>query len=156
MFRRRIHLRRAPSPHSRGVNLFNTGAARRGYGQPCCYKPLRSSPVVKPAGMKSSIPCRELEFGPSRHCGTSYTMATWPLRDRKPVQVAEQGGGGGVGGEVERGGGGGGGDREWKGGGIRSLGRMRETREGGGGLIGGGHKLALWSKLTTHNSLSKT
>ena len=43
---------------------------------------LRSGPVVQPVGMTSSVPCRKLEFGPSRYCGTSYTMATWLPRDR--------------------------------------------------------------------------
>ena len=89
MLRRRTHLRGAPSSHRRGVNLFKLVPPARGYGLPCCYEPLRSSPVVEPAGMTSSIPCRELEFGPSRHCGASYTMTTWPLRDRKTAQVAE-------------------------------------------------------------------
>ena len=97
MFPQRIHLRGAPSSHRRGVNLFKMVLPARGYGPPCCYEPLRSSPVVEPAGMRSSIPCRKLKFGPSRHCGASYTMATWPLRDRKAVQVAEQGEGGGEG-----------------------------------------------------------
>ena len=117
----------------------------RGYSLPDYYEPLRSGPVVEPAGMTSSIPCCQLKFGPSRHCGASYTMATWPLRDWKPAQVAEQG-------EGERGG-----ETESEGG-IHSLGWMRETRqtEQGAGIIGGGDKLAFWSKLTTHNCLSKT
>ena len=117
ILRRRTHLRGAPSSHHRGGNSFKLVPPARGYGPPCCYEPLCSSPVVEPAGMTSSIPCRELEFGPSRHCGTSNTMATWPLRDRKTAQVAEWVEGGG-----ERGGGGG--DREW--------------RRGGGGGGGGG------------------
>ena len=31
-----------------------------------------------------------LKLGPSRHRGASYTIATWPLRDRKLAQVAER------------------------------------------------------------------
>ena len=81
MFRRRLHLRGAPSSHRRGVNLFKLVPPTRGYGPPCFYKLLRSSTVVEPAGVTSSVPCRELEFGLSKHCGASYTMATWPLRD---------------------------------------------------------------------------
>ena len=80
--------------------------------------------MVEPAGVTSSIPCRELEFGCSRHCGASYTMATWPLRDQKTAQVAEQWEGGG-----EEGGGG---ETESEGG-IHSLGWMRETEQRGGG-----------------------
>ena len=68
--------------------------------------------MVQPAGMTSLVPCLELEFGPSRHRGASYTMATWPLRDRKQAQVAERGEGGGEG----LGGGGGGVEGGWRGG----------------------------------------
>ena len=96
-------MQRAPS-HRRGVNLLKMVPPARGYGPPCCYEPLRSGPVVKPAGMTSSVPCHELMFVPSRHHGASNTMATWLLRDRKPAQVAERGEGGGE----EKGGGGGG------------------------------------------------
>ena len=39
--------------------------------------------MVQLAGMTSSVSCRKLEFGPSRHRGTSYTQATWLPRDRK-------------------------------------------------------------------------
>ena len=148
MLRQHTHLRGAPSSHHRGVNSFKLVPPARGYGPSCCYEPLRSSPVVEPAGI-SSVPCRELEFGPSRHCGASYTMAMWPLRDRKTAQVAEWGEGGGEegGGETEsEGGGGGGGSFLGVDGGDRAEGR---------GLIGGGDKLAFWSKLTTHISLTK-
>ena len=147
MFQWWIHLRGAPSSHCRGVNLLKLVPPARGYSPPCCYELLRSGPVVKPAGMTSSIPCRELEFGPSRHCGASYTMATWPLRYRKPAQVAEWGEGGGE--EVR-----GRGDREWRG--DSFLGVDEGDRAEGRGLIGGGNKLAFWSKLTTHISLNKT
>ena len=119
MLRRHTHLRGAPSSHRRGVivNSFKLVPPAGGYGLPCCYEPLCSSPVVEPAGMTSSIPCHELEFKPSRHCGASYTMATWPPRDRKTAQVAEWGKGGG----------------EERGGGICSLGWMEETEQRGGG-----------------------
>ena len=76
MFWRQTHLRGAPSSHRRGVNLMKLVPPARGYSPPCCYELLRSGPVVEPAGMTSSIPCRELEFGPSRHYGASYTMAS--------------------------------------------------------------------------------
>ena len=111
MLRWQTHLRGAPSSHCRGVNLFKLVPPARGYGPPCCYKPLRSSPVVEPAGMTSSIPCRELEFGPSRHCGASCTMAMWPT-ESLPRWLNE-------GREEERrfwGGGGGGGRQRVKGG----------------------------------------
>ena len=72
--------------------------------------------MVRPAGVTSSIPCRELEFGCSRHCGASYTMATWPLRDQKTAQVAERGEGGGEDGGGGGGGGGGGRRQRVKGG----------------------------------------
>ena len=143
----------------RVVNLLKLLPPARGYGPPCCYEPLRSGPVVEPAGMTSSVPCREPVFEPSRHHGASYTMATWLLRDRKPAQVADWGEGVGRGG----GGGGGGGWKTESEGEINSLTRMRERLEGwrmggggGGGLIGGGDKLDFWSRLTTHISLNGT
>ena len=78
-------------------------------------------------------------------------MATWPLRDQKTAQVAEWGEGGGDegGGGRQRVKGGGGGDSFL---GVVDGGDRAEGR----GLIGGGDKLAFWSKLTTHISLSKT
>ena len=78
-------------------------------------------------------------------------MATWPLRDKKTAQVDEWGEGGGeeVGGE-----GGGGEDWEWRG--DSFLGVDEGDRAEGRGLIGGGDKLAFWSKLTTHINLNKT
>ena len=117
------------------MNLLKLVPPARGYGPPCCYEPLRSGPVVKPAGMTSSIPCRKPVFRPSRDCGTSYTMATWLLRDQKPAQVAERGEGGG-----EGGGGGGGGERLREGE-ISSLRRMRERLEGQRRRGGGGSNL---------------
>ena len=76
----------------------------KAYGPSDYYEPLRSGPVVHPAGMTTSAPCREPVFGPSRHRCASYTMATLLPRDQKPAQVAERGEGGG---EEGRGGGGG-------------------------------------------------
>ena len=146
MLRQRTHLRGAPSFHHRGVNLFKLAPPARGYGPPCCYELLCSSPVAEPAGVTSSVPCREPEFGPSRHCGASYSMATWPLRDRKTAQVAEWGEGGGEEGEGET-------ESE---GGDSFLGVDEGDRAEGRGLIGGGNKLPFWSKLTTHISLNKT
>ena len=64
----------------------------------------------QPAGVTSSVPCQELEFGPSRHRGASYTMAMSLLRDREQAQVAERGLGEGC-----QEGGGGGGGRQKKG-----------------------------------------
>ena len=81
MFRRRTHLRGAPSSHRRGVNLLKLVPPARGYSPPCCYELLRSSPVVEPAGMTSSVPCHEPVFGPSRHCGASCTVTTWLPKD---------------------------------------------------------------------------
>ena len=76
-------------------------------------------------------------------------MAMWPLRDRKTAQVAEWGEGGG------EGVGGGGGRQRVKGeGGDSFLGVDEGDRADGRGLIGGGDKLAFWSKLTTHISLN--
>ena len=60
----------------------------------------------------------------SLDCGASYTMATWPLRDRKTAQVAEWGEGG-----EEEGGGRGETDSE---GGIRSLGGWGRQSRGEG------------------------
>ena len=73
-------------------------------------------------------------------------MATWPLRDRKPAQVAErgEGGGEGVGEETE------------SEGGIRSLGWMRETRQteqrgGGGGGVNRRRRQASFLIKTDHS-----
>ena len=82
-------MRRAPSSHRRGVNLLKMVPLARGYGPPCCYEPLRSGPVVEPAGMTSSVPYCEPVFGPSRHRDASCTVATWLPRDRKQAQVAD-------------------------------------------------------------------
>ena len=91
----------------RGVNLLKTVPQARSYDLPDHYQPLRGDHMVQPAGMMSSVPCREPVFGPSRHCGASYTMATWLLRYQKPAQVADWGEGVGRGRGVE--------DREWRG-----------------------------------------
>ena len=113
---------------------------------------LRSGPMVQLAGMTSSVPYHGLQFGPSRHRGANYIMATWLPRDRKPAQVAKWGEGGG-----EGGGGGEGRQRKWRGGQFpeEDEGETRRT-EKGRGLIGGGDELDFWSRLTTHNSLNKT
>ena len=85
------------------MNSFKLVPPARGYSPPCFYELLRSSPVVEPAGMTSSVPSREPVLGPSRHRDASCTVATWLPRDQKPAQVAEVekgawrgGGGGGV------------------------------------------------------------
>ena len=61
---------------------------------------LHKGPVVQPGGVIPSVQCRKLEFGPSKHCGASYTMATWLLSGQKQAQVAELGEGGGEGGDA--------------------------------------------------------
>ena len=104
----------------------------RGYDPPDYYQPLRGDRVVQPAGMMSSVPCREPVFRPSRHRGASYTMATWLLRDQsQPKWLTE--GRGWVGEE-------GGGWKTASEGEISSLRRMRERLEGWrmGGRGGGG------------------
>ena len=111
---------------------------------------LRGGPVVQPAGMTSSVPCRKLEFRPSRRHGASYKMANWLPRDRKLAQVAEHREGGrekGGWGVWGGGGGGGGGDREWRGDKFLEE-DVVETRTEG-------DKPDFWSKWTTHNSLNK-
>ena len=45
--------------------------ARHGWESLRSFRFIRVCPVVKSAGMTSSVPCHELEFGPSRHCGAS-------------------------------------------------------------------------------------
>ena len=127
---------RALSSHRMGVNLFKLVPPAMDYGPPCCYMPLRSGPVVEPAGMTSSVPCREPVFGSSRHRDASCTVATWLPRDRKPAQVADWGEGvgrrGGRGGGME--------DREWRGNKLFEEDEDRETRgmERGWGWGGGG------------------
>ena len=164
MFQRLRHLRGdnwagaikcsgALSSHCRGVNLLKMVPPARGYDLTDYYQPLCGGRMVQPAGMMSSVPCREPVVGPSRHHGAS-------CNDHLASKGPKASPGGwlrGVGGKQRRGGEGGGRmeDREWRGYQFLEEEEEGDTRRVEAGT-GGGDKLDFWSRLTTHNSPYKT